>query len=336
VPRLQHFAFNALSEFSGSPIMAIKRRCTSVTSHALFLWHSIVWYICLEFTGLAVFINSICLGQDAKEEGVVELTNSIGMKLVLIRKGTFIMGSPEEELGRDKFGRDRNETQHSVTISRDFFLCITEVTQGQYEKVMGTNPSIFQGEKASWTLGKKGKPVDTSSFPVDFVSWYDAVDFCERLSELPEEIAAERQYRLPTEAEWEYACRAGSKTSYCFGDGLDTLGQFAWYTVDPEEYKNLPRKHKVAELKPNPWGLFDMHGNVQEWCSDTPEPFSAQAVVDPTRASEGADRVLRGGSYGHEAHDCRSAKRSVMPATIRSSLIGFRVVLNAPTEGTQD
>lgn len=301
--------------------------------YKLNLQYLMVVCLCLAFALAIEDSDASCFGQAANErEGSMELTNSIGMKLVLIPKGTFTMGSPQSEAGRDSFGRDQSETQHEVTISQDFYLGATEVTQGQYNKAMGVNPSIFQGEKASWQLGKRGKPVDTSNYPVDFVEWDDAVEFCKKLSELPEEVAAGRQYRLPTEAEWEYSCRAGSKTAFCFGEDVKLLGQYAWFTVDPEAYQNVVIERAVARLKPNCWGLYDMHGSMAEWCSDWAGPLSADPVTDPSGPPEGDDRVLRGGSHGHEAHDCRSAKRGMMPPWMRSSLIGFRVVLNVPNQ----
>ena len=147
-----------------------------------------------------------------------EITNSIGMKLVLIPKGTFMMGSPESEEGRDK----NDETQHEVTISKDYYLGVYEVTQAQYEKMMGKNPSYFQGAK----VGN-----ENANLPVEKISWDDAVEFCKKLSDLPEEKKVGRVYRLPTEAEWEYACRAGSKTAYSFDDeeGLICFSR-KWHT----------------------------------------------------------------------------------------------------------
>ncbi len=179
-----------------------------------------------------------------------EITNSIGLKLVLIPKGTFMMGSPESEERRVG-----NETQHEVTISKDYYLGVTEVTQGQYEKVMGTNPSYFQKQ-----IVRKS---DTSMYPVEQVSWGDAVEFCKKLSDLPEEKRAGRVYRLPTEAEWEYACRAGGKTAYSFGASSNLLGDYAWFTENSSKQTN-----PVGQKKPNAWGLCDIHGSVWEWCSD--------------------------------------------------------------------
>jgi len=178
-----------------------------------------------------------------------EITNSIGMKLVLIPKGTFMMGSPESEEGRDK-----DENQHEVTISKDYYLGVYEVTQAQYEKVMGKNPSYFQGA----IVGN-----ENADLPVDRVSWEDAVEFCKKLSDLPEEKKAGRVYRLPTEAEWEYACRVGSKTAYSFDDEEGLLPEYGWFKRNSSN-----RTHTVGLLEPNAWGLYDLHGNVWEWCSD--------------------------------------------------------------------
>ena len=188
-----------------------------------------------------------------------EITNSIGMKLVLIPKGTFMMGSPESEKGRYE-----NETEHEVTISKDYYLGVYEVTQAQYEKVMGNNPSHFQGA----IVGN-----ENADLPVENVPWHDAVEFCKKLSELPEEKKAGRVYRLPTEAQWEYACRAGSKTAYSFDDEEGLLPVYGWF------YRNSSdRTHTVGLLEPNAWGLYDMHGNVWEWCSDWHEKYPKGAA----------------------------------------------------------
>ena len=146
------------------------------------------------------------------------LENSIGMKFVLIPKGTFLMGSPPDEEGRED-----DEPQHEVTITRDFRLGVYEVTQSQYKRVMGKNPSYFTGDKVAERDPKNGRvvrDVDSANLPVDYVSYDDAVEFCRRLSELHEESVAKRRYRLPTEAEWEYACRAGAKTAFSFGNEI--------------------------------------------------------------------------------------------------------------------
>jgi formylglycine-generating enzyme required for sulfatase activity len=251
------------------------------------------------------FLLMPCLlqAQDAPKE----ITNSIGMNLVLIPRGTFMMGSPESENKRDK-----NESQHEVTISRDYYLGVTEVTQAQYEKVMGTNPS------------SPYRPKDSSMYPVEQVSWFDAVDFCKRLSELPEEKKAGRVYRLPTEAEWEYACRAGSKTAFSFGDDPELLGEYAWFK------KNSNEPHPVREKKPNAWGLYDMLGNVWELCSDWSGDYPKGPTIDPMGASEGRYRALRGGAFYTSTDICRSAFRGVRTPTSCKDDTGFRVALGAP------
>ena len=241
-----------------------------------------------------------------------EVVNTIGMKLVLIPKGMFTMGSPIEEEGASN-----DEEQHEVTISKDYYLGVTEVTQGQYEKVMGTKPSYFQGDKI------KGS---SSNHPVEQVSWEDAVEFCKKLSDLPEEKAAGRVYRLPTEAEWEYACRAGSKTAYSFGESSKSLGDYAWF-----DGNSNGQTHPVGEKKANAWGLYDMHGNVWEWCSDWYGDYPNGAVSDPVGPREGSNRVLRGGGWISGAANCRSANRGWRDPSGRDDRFGFRVALSSPS-----
>ncbi len=240
-------------------------------------------------------------------QGGKEITNSIGMKLVLIPKGTFQMGSPETEGDRDD-----DETQHEVTISRDYHLGIYQVTQAQYEKVMGETPSFFQGDKIGG---------DCSSHPVECVSWVDAEKFCRRLSGLPAEHSAGRFYRLPTEAEWEYACRAGSTRAYCFGDDAALLDEYAWFRENSDE------THPVGEKRSNAWGLYDMHGNVWEWCWDWYDEYPPNSATDPRGLPGGSIRVCRGGCWNRAAAFCRSASRGWRGPSIRSLIIGFRVAL---------
>ena len=231
------------------------------------------------------------------------ITNSIGMKLVLIPAGTFTMGSPVGEVGRIS-----SEMQHEVTLSKSYYLGAFEVTQNEYERVMGNNPSKSKGAKN----------------PVEMVSWDEAVSFCKKLSEMPMEKAAGREYRLPTEAEWEYACRAGSTTSYSFGDTAESLGEYAWI------FENAGKgTHPVGEKKPNRWGLYDMHGNVWEWCQDWYGPYPSGASTDPKGPSRGTYRVRRGGSWDYVAAYCRTAIRYADDPTFRSNFIGFRVALSS-------
>ena len=268
-----------------------------------------------------------------------EFANSIGMKLRLIPKGTFTMGSPASEKGRSD-----HERPHEVTISRGFYMGVYEVTQEEYQKVMGTNPSYFQDGKDA-----RFKKLDTSKHPVEEVTWTDANAFCSRLSELPEEKKAGRVYRLPTESEWEYACRSGSQAAYEFGENEGSLRDAAWFgnnsgknELDTDDLKekrediggytlslmaNYCRTQIVGMKKPNAWGLYDMHGNVREWCLDGFTFYPYDAVTDPIGSEKNEARVVRGGSYFDQANRCRSAYREGNSPTTRINTIGFRVAL---------
>ncbi len=246
---------------------------------------------------LVLLAGSPTFGQQPKE-----IINSIGMKLVLIPAGTFTMGSPSGEVGRSF-----REMQHEVTLTKSYFLGVYEVTQDQYEKVMGSNPSRFKGSKK----------------PVESVSWEDAVSFCKKLSELPEEKAAGREYRLPTEAEWEYACRAGSTTSYSFGETAESLGEYDWFAVG-----SAGKSHPVGEKKANRWGLYDMHGNVWEWCQDRFGNYPTGASTDPKGPSGDLLRVYRGGCWSLDAGLCRSAIRNGFDSSASNYVSGFRVALS--------
>ena len=262
------------------------------------------------FLSSLVIFGMIQLDCQVLAQSPKEITNSIGMKLVLIPKGTFMMGSPESEKGRNE-----NETQHEVTISKDYYLGVHEVTQAQYEKVIGKNPSHFQGA----IVGN-----ENADLPVENVSWHDAVEFCKKLSELPEEKKAGRVYRLPTEAQWEYACRAGSKTAYSFDDEEGLLPVYGWFIRNSSQ-----RTHTVGLLEPNAWGLYDMHGNVWEWCSDWHEEYPKGAVSDPSGPREGSGRVSRGGGWGLVAAFCRSTSRNWYDPSFRDNRDnGFRVALS--------
>ena len=286
----------------------------------------------------AAFATCLSSAGPVMAQSEKEITNSIGMKLVLIPKGTFQMGSPLSQEGRFAM-----EEQHEVTLSKDFYLGVTEITQAQYQKVMGENPSYFQGDKVQG---------DSSNHPVEQVSWGDAVEFCKKLSDFPEEKQAGRVYRLPTEAEWEYACRAGSKTAYSFGDNNRDLGNHAWFgnnsgskeldtaalwarlKDNPQEYADTLfsagcATHPVGEKKANAWGLYDMHGNVREWCSDWYGHYPKVAVSDPTGVREGSYRVYRGGGWFSGAAGCRSADRDGGDPSNRRDYIGFRPALSS-------
>jgi formylglycine-generating enzyme required for sulfatase activity len=237
-------------------------------------------------------------------EMISETTNSIGMTFVRINPGTFWMGSPTDEPGRYS-----DETRHQVTLTNGYYLQTTEVTQGQWKAVMGSNPSHFSscGEDC----------------PVEKVSWTDVQEFISALNTLE----GTTKYRLPTEAEWEYAARAGSMTAFANGEITKTdcdhdpnLAVMGWYCGNSGD-----TTHPVAQKQANAWGLYDMHGNVREWCSDLDGSYPSSAVTDPTGPSSGSDRVCRGGGYLNYARVCRSAHRySHSPGDSYSDL-GFRL-----------
>ena len=254
-------------------------------------------------------LSSAESSSDQADNGI---TNSMGMKLMPIAKGKFQMGS----LFREE-GYRLAEQRHEVTLTRDYYLGAFEVTQAQYAKLMGNNPSHFQGGQVN--------NVDSSNHPVDRVSWEDAVEFCKRLSELPEEKAAGRVYRLPTESEWEYACRAGSNAPFGFG-GLELVDDYGWFSSN---CKGISQP--VGKKDPNAWGLYDMHGNVMEWCSDWAGDYPEGAVSDPTGPMDGDSRMIRGGAWLTPAMLGRSGNRAFhFPADTRSDYVGFRVALSSP------
>jgi len=192
----------------------------------------------------------------------VETTNSIGMKFVVIPPGKFTMGSV--------VFADSEKPTHKVTLTKPFQFGMHEVTQEQFAAVVGTNPSKYK----------------SSDNPVEMVSWNSAVQFCELLSDLPGEKAAGYEYRLPTESEWEYAYRAGSKTDYWFGNDVTRLNDFAFFSDNAED-----RTHPVGQKNPNPWGLFDINGNVWEWCQDFYGGYPVGAVTDPPGPPKGTNEL---------------------------------------------
>ena len=262
------------------------------------------------------------------------ITNSIGMKLVLIPPGEFLMGSAES----DPDARDDEKPQHQVRITKPFYLGAYEVTQGEFEQVMGKNPSVFSntGPFKDRLAGLK-----TLRFPVENAPWYSVVEFCRRLSESAAEKQAGRVYRLPTEAEWEYACRAGTTSPFHFGTTLSSaqanfdnrhpLG-------DAEKGGFLNRTTEVGSYAPNAFGLYDMHGNLNEWCADRfdRDYYKVSPTDNPTGPETGTSRVIRGGDWYLEARSCRSAFRYAdIPDGIFYA-IGFRVVCERATDATPD
>ena len=255
------------------------------------------------------------------------LTNSIGMKFVDIPPGSYKMGSKlsAEEIAK-KYGgevehRKNEHPRHDVKISEAFYLQTTEVTQGQWKKVMGDNPSNFKdcGDDC----------------PVENVSWNEVKDFIKKLIEMEEGS----RYRLPTEAEWEYAARAGTETAFSFGNDPNKIDDYAWWS-----YNSGGKIHPVGQKNPNAWGLYDMHGNVEEWVEDDDHdnyegaPDDGRAWVDDPRAYY---RVIRGGSYAHRDRNCRSASRwGGHPGWLFSDKdpyiyrgIGFRLSRSVPLGG---
>ena len=220
--------------------------------------------------------------------------NSIGMIFVRIPSGTFTMGS------RATDAESHERPLHTVTISRPFFMAVTEVTRSQWQAVMGASPSRFRGD----------------DLPVEQVSWFDAQEFIRTLN-LRE---ATTRYRLPTEAEWEHACRAGTS-----GDAQGDLADIAWY-----EPTSGGQAHPVARKQANSWGLYDMLGNVYEWSEDWKGPYPDVAVTDPLGPSEGPGRVVRGGSWLVHANRVRCWFRDVLPPDERRDDAGLRIVADAP------
>ena len=255
--------------------------------------------------------------QQAEQPPAV-ITSSVGMQFARIPAGKFLMGSAPSDPG----AREDEQPQHQVQISKPFFMGIHEVTQAEFEKLMGTNPSSFT---RSGLLNNGPDNVTAAELPVDNVTWYEAIEFCRRLSELPSEQAAGRVYRLPTEAEWEYACRAGTKTLYHSGDNPEKLVSAAWYSGNSDE-----KPHPVGQKEPNNWGLYDMHGNVWEWCNDWyDENYYQQGTnLNPPGPEYGKFRVIRGGAWNYFPYPLRSSHRGFIKPVFFYNYIGFRVVSN--------
>ncbi len=261
----------------------MKKRCTGMMFVASSLAIAILF--CIPF--------SVGAGQKKT------YTNSIGMEFVKIKPGCFMMGRDAnfEDGANDELPR------HKVCITKTFYLGKTEVTQAQWVAVMGSNPSKFKGRNN----------------PVEMVSWEDVQRFIRLLNRKE----GGNHYRLPTEAEWEYACRAGTTTAYFFGDDAGMMPQYAWYWDNSGE-----RTHPVGLKRPNPWGLYDMHGNVWEWCRDWYDQnyYSNSPSTDPTGPSTGRFRVARGGGWVSFAGYLRSAIRYSDSPGVRGDGLGFRLL----------
>ena len=254
----------------------------------------------LKFISLATLISLLggCSSSETVPQNLETVTNSIGMSFLMVPSGKFQMGSTG--------GDAREMPVHEVTISKDYGLGTMEVTEQQYETVMGKTPNLSKPDNA-----------------INSLSWSQAHEFCQRLSELPEEKAAGRKYRLPTEAEWEYACRAGTTSAYSFGDDPTLVGQHAWYARNSRQASQPPGK-KI----PNPWGFYDMHGNAWEWCQNWRYDYQNAPVTDPSGPATGKTRVLRGGGWFHREPNCRSSARFSEDPNSRTKYTGgLRVAL---------
>ena len=251
-----------------------------------------------ELSVRAVFILlaiSVCTSV-AYSQQEQEITNSIGMRFRLVPAGSFMMGASPDDGEADVSENPR----HRVEITKHFYIGVHVVTQELYERVTEKNPSEFKG----------------ADRPVELVSWNDAVEFCRRLSEMTGE-----NYRLPTEAEWEYAFRAGTETKYYWGDNMDS--DYAWH-----DDNSGGETHSVGQKHPNAWGMYDMSGNVWEWCQDWFDEnyYSRSPAQDPVGPESGTSRVVRGGSWYNYPKSMRSSSRFGFRPDKGNHYIGFRVV----------
>jgi len=235
----------------------------------------------------------------------VEISNSIGMKFRLLPTGEFLMGTSPS-----KADRYEEEHLHREEISQEFYLGKFEVTQAQWKSVMGTQP--WEGEE---------NVREGDDFPATFISYRDADEFCKKLS-----AREGKKYRLPSEAEWEYACRAGSQNAYSFGNDISILEQYGWYDKNTEEVGN-EFAHQVGQRLANEFGLYDMHGNVWEWCRDLyDDDFRGDDAVQLVGPNDDEHRVIRGGSWSGFEFSCRSATRAPAAIDARGNDLGFRVM----------
>ena len=258
---------------------------------------------CLSLSLIVALASYVPIHAQPKKDPPKNFTNSIGMKFVWIAPGNFMMGSPKEEKERQD-----DETQHKVTLTKGFYMGVHLVTQEQWKEVMGNNPSEFKGEK---------------NLPVEQVSWDDCQAFIKKLREKDKKL-----YRLPTEAEWEFACRAGTKTPFHFGDTISTdqanyYGRLIYGNGKKGVYRE--KTTPVGSFPANAWGLHDMHGNVLQWCQDWYGDYQQKDVVDPQGPEKGEGRVLRGGSWHNNPENCRSAYRNWNGPGYRISNFGFRL-----------
>lgn len=304
----------------GAPLQYLSCRLRAVHRSRYSFLVFVFVVTALRISCLAILLPVVlCLPSDRGGEltpdfAPADVVNSIGMRFVEIPSGSFLMGAPDADWDAE----DDEKPQHSVTLTRPFLLGQFEVTQQQYATVVEHNPSYFSktGRGSDRVRG-----TNTQQFPAEMISWTEAQRFCELLSKLPAERAAGRSYRLPTEAEWEFACRAGTTTRFWFGD-----------QPSPEyaNYKGyVGRPTRIGSYPPNPFGVYDMHGNVLEWCSDwhTDDFYSWSPTIDPVGPTISNDdtRVLRGGAWFFKP--ATAAFRDAISPHLRSPTHGLRVVM---------
>lgn len=263
-----------------------------------------------------LLVSAVCgAGQGNAAERTI--TNGVGVEMLLVPAGTFMMGSD----ARDRDAAASEKPRRLVTISKPFYLGKTEVTQAQWEAVMGSNPYTSSRSNPFYGLPGMAERITEPDHPAT-VSWNDAQAFIRRLNEKE----GHAHYRLPTEAEWEYAARAGTTTAYSFGDDPRQLGTYAWYGEDFA----TGGTHPVGTKQPNPWGFYDIHGNVWEWVQDWyGEHSSAAAATDPVGPRTGTARVVKGGSWHQTSTSWRTAFRKPYEPDYRGISIGFRLAMTA-------
>jgi formylglycine-generating enzyme required for sulfatase activity len=256
------------------------------------------------------------------------IIEEINLEMIKCPAGSFMMGSPESESGREEC-----EKQLKVIISKSFYIGKYPVTQKQYQAIIGINPSFFMSDYSNRTIGCNDKRINlitNENNPVDSVNWNNAKEFCEILNARFNNIIPHGyMFDLPTEAQWEYACRADTTTALDSGkniiyvaDKCQNLDEVAWY------YENSGgQTHEVGQKSPNNWGIYDMLGNIREWCRDWSGNYTEDTIIDPKGANHGSDRVIRGGSWDDFGNICRSAYRGSWPGNWKDKRFGFRLAL---------